>query len=262
MATDQGTINSYNQNAKDYDEHLVDSSKNTFHALYEKPAIRAELPKLDGLSVISIGCGSGHDANWLLQNGASSVVGVDISEGLIKIAESKFPNIEVHVMDMEKLDFPDNSFDLAYSSLAIHYVDDWTQSLKEAHRVIKPGSLYVFSCGHPIDSAMQYDKEGKYRFARIGRRVNDNTGERIIFGDYLAKDGKGTKPVKGVLGEVEVTVFHHTFSVMIQQILESGFEVVKVVEPQPVEEMKSTNEGRYRQLSRVPAFMIWVLRKN
>ena len=102
---------------------------------------------MDGLEVISIGCGSGVDARWLKDNGASEVTGVDISEKLIAIAKNNNPDIEFRVMDMEKLDLADASFDLAYSSLAIHYTEDWTIPLKEAYRVLKPGSKYIFPAG-------------------------------------------------------------------------------------------------------------------
>jgi hypothetical protein len=55
MATDQNTVDAYNKNAAAYNKHVSDPNDSIFHAYYEKPAIRAELPKLGGLSVISIG---------------------------------------------------------------------------------------------------------------------------------------------------------------------------------------------------------------
>lgn len=257
MATDPNTVMHYNANAEQYHRHVSDASDSTFHSYYEKPAIRAELPHLHGLEVISIGCGSGVDARWLADNGAKQVVGIDISEGLLAIAKKKNPDIVFHEMDMEHLDFPDESFDLAYSSLAIHYVDDWTQPLKEAHRILRKNGLYVFSCGHPIDSAMEYVTEGDYKYARLGRRVNQLTSERTIYGDYLVPESGGVKPVKGMLGDIEVVVYHRTFSKMIEQIQGSGFTIERAVEPQPIE----GDPDHYEQLKKIPTFMIWVLKK-
>jgi ubiquinone/menaquinone biosynthesis C-methylase UbiE len=262
MATDPNTVKAYNKGAKAYDQHVSDPTDSIFHSYYEKPAIRAALPDLKGLSVISIGCGSGVDARWLADNGAAKVVGVDISSGLIDIAKQKHPALEFQVMDMEKLDFPDESFDLAYSSLAIHYVDDWTTALQEARRVLKPGGLYVFSCGHPIDSAMEYSSsDEKTNRAFVGRTVARDTKKRTVYGDYLAASGNGTKVVTGVLASVDVRVFHRTFSVMLQQIQASGFHIERMVEPQPTKQMKKADPGVYEQLTRIPSFMIWVLRK-
>ena len=55
----------------------------------------------------------------LAKKGAD-VTGVDISDGLITIAKESYPECDFKVMDMEKLEFTDESFDFAYSSLAIH----------------------------------------------------------------------------------------------------------------------------------------------
>src|ERR1700693_3447061 len=101
MATDPNTIKHYNENAENYNRHVTDPNDSTFHAYYEKPAIRTELPDLHGLKVISIGCGSGVDTKWLADNGAKKAVGIDISEGLLAIARRNYPNIEFHEMDME-----------------------------------------------------------------------------------------------------------------------------------------------------------------
>ncbi|GAC1392143.1 MAG: class I SAM-dependent methyltransferase [Candidatus Saccharimonadales bacterium] len=261
MTTDPNTIRGYNENAENYHKHVSDPNDSIFHAYYEKPAIRAELPSLDGLEVISIGCGSGVDAKWLADHGAKRVVGVDISSGLLNIATKNFPDIEFIEMNMEELAFSDESFDLAYSSLAIHYVDDWTPSLKEAKRILRSGGQYIFSVGHPIDSAMEYETNGEIKYVRLGRKINQLTQQRTIYGDYLAKDGNGTKLVGGVLGSFEVKVYHRTFSKMIEQIVASGFTIERVIEPQPTEKMHDINPGMADQLTRIPSFMIWVLTK-
>jgi ubiquinone/menaquinone biosynthesis C-methylase UbiE len=261
MATDPNTVRSYNKNAENYNQHVSDPTDSTFHSYYEKPAIRAELPRLDGLDVISIGCGSGVDSRWLADNGAKKVVGIDISEGLLGIAKKNHPDIEFHEMDMEHLDFADDSFDLAYSSLAIHYVDDWTQPLKEAHRVLRQGGQYIFSCGHPIDTALERTTEDDVKYARLGKKIDLETKKRTIFGDYLVAQDDGVQPVKGLLGEIEIIVYHRTFSKMIEQIRAAGFAIEKVVEPQPTEGMKAADPDMFEQLTKIPTFMIWVLRK-
>ncbi len=257
MPTDPNTVRHYNTNAEQYHAHVSDPTDSTFHSLYEKPAIRAELPEFNDLEVISIGCGSGVDARWLADNGAKRVVGIDISKGLLDIAKKNNPDIEFQEMDMEHLAFADESFDLAYSSLAIHYVDDWTQPLSEARRILRSGGQYIFSCGHPIDSALEYAVEGDIRYARLGRKVNNLTNERTVYGNYLAPDSGGVMPVKVMLGDIEVVVHHRTFSKMLEQILASGFTVERLVEPQPIK----GDPDHYEQLRKIPTFMIWVLSK-
>lgn len=263
MATDPSTAKHYNANAEGYHQHVSNPNDSPFHAYYEKPAIRAALPPLNGLEVLSVGCGSGVDTRWLAENGAQRVVGIDIAEGLIDIARRENPTLEFKVMDMEKLDFPDESFDLLYSSLAIHYVDDWIPALKEAYRVLRSGGSYIFSCGHPIDSAVQYDIEGDYKYVRLGRRVNQVTKERVIYGDYLVAGSSGVKPLETApIGGAGSAIFYHRpISKMVEEIVASGFTVEQMIEPQPTAEYRDINPQLFEQLSKIPSFMIWGLRK-
>lgn len=261
MPIDPNTAAAYNEYAEEYNKHVSNPNDATFHAYYEKPAIRAQLPELTGLSVISIGCGSGVDAQWLIDNGAQAVTGIDISSGLIDIAKREHPGIDFRVMDMEALDFPDETFDLAYSSLAIHYLDNWTMALSEAKRILKPASKYIFSCGHPIDSATEHKEDDTQKSNLLGRTIIRETRDRKVHGDYLAVATDGIRPIDGLIGTMPVRVFHRPVSVMIEQILASGFMIEKLVEPQPTEEMRTVDPQIYNQLTKIPSSMIWVLRK-
>lgn len=106
---------------------------------------------------------------------------------------------------------------------------------------------------------MEYSTEGDVKYVRLGRKVNKLTNEREVFGNYLAPESDGVAPIKGVMGgAVEVVFYHRTFSKMLEQIHASGFEIERLVEPQPVE----GDPDYYEQLTKIPAFMIWVLRKS
>ena len=60
-------------------------------SLYDRMTIALELlkPHLNGLTVLDVGCASGRFANLLLEAGAARVVGVDISEDIIRIANER-----------------------------------------------------------------------------------------------------------------------------------------------------------------------------
>lgn len=155
MSTDQRTIDWYNEHADDYASHVKNPNESVYHSLYEKPAMYAELPDLSGKDIISLGCGTGEDSTYLKNKGAKRSVGIDISERLIEKAKQAYPACEFSVMDMEKLEFDDANFDFAYSSLAIHYIEDWSRVFSEVFRILKPNSNFLFSCGHPVDSALE-----------------------------------------------------------------------------------------------------------
>lgn len=135
MSTDQQSIDWYNNNAKGYVDHVRDTLDSVYHSYYEKPAMYKLIPDLQQKRVLSLGCGSGEDVSYLKKLGVKNAVGIDISSGLIEIATKDYSECSFSVMDMEHLDFADESFDFIYSSLAIHYIEDWTNVFKEACRV-------------------------------------------------------------------------------------------------------------------------------
>lgn len=261
--TDPRTIQSYDDFAEAYANHTASDKESPFHGDYEKPAIRKLVPDLHGKKVLALGCGSGEDAAWLKQQGADEVIGIDLSSKLIELATKRHPECHFQVMDMEKLEFEDESFDFAYSSLAMHYIEDWVETLSETRRVLKPNSLYVFSAGHPIDSGMKTFVSGDEKEKKLGKYTNYKTGERKVFGDYLALDHGGHKPIDGeLLKGMWIRIYHRPISKMVEEIVASGFSIRQLVEPTPTEDMKTSDPFGYEYLRRYPYFLIWVLEKT
>src|SRR5947199_10439477 len=90
----------------------------------EWPTLQAMLPDMRGLRVVDLGCGFGWFCRWARAQGAARILGLDISEKMLARARSvPIPGIAYEQVDLERLSLPTGSFDLAYSSLAFHYVD-------------------------------------------------------------------------------------------------------------------------------------------
>jgi SAM-dependent methyltransferase len=71
------------------------------------------------------------------------VVGIDPSEQMVELAtriakERRIPGLTFLAMDAEKLDFPDESFDLVTSRFGFHIFPRPETVAKEAHRVLRP----------------------------------------------------------------------------------------------------------------------------
>jgi len=64
----------------------------------------------------------------------------------IAFPSAKNPNLEFHVMDARKINFP-RQFDFLFSNAALHWVDDHEAFLRGAASVLKPGGRLVVSCG-------------------------------------------------------------------------------------------------------------------
>jgi ubiquinone/menaquinone biosynthesis C-methylase UbiE len=256
MSTDKLSIDWYNQNSDKYTSHVRDPGDSIYHSLYEKPAIYSLLPDLNNMSVISLGCGSGEDCNYLAKQGASKVTGIDISSGMIEVAKKSYPMYEFQVMDMENLDFKDLSFDFAYSSLAIHYIEDWSKVFKEAYRILKPGSYFLFSCNHPIATAMEVIRDDEQmQVQQISSSKNKQTNEVLIKGDYMTRR---PLPSRAVL---PVTTWHKPIGEISQEAANAGFVIANILEPRPLPKMEQISERNYKVLNKIPSFVIFKLLK-
>lgn len=98
----------------------------------EWETLKKMLPDFKGKRVLDLGCGYGWHCIYAMENGASSVVGVDISHKMLEVAKGKthFPQIEYECCAIEDVDFPEESFDVILSSLAFHYVADYENLIK------------------------------------------------------------------------------------------------------------------------------------
>ena len=114
--------------------------------------MRALLPDLRDQRILDLGCGFGWFARWAAEQGAASVLGVDLSENMLARAraETADPRVRYLKADLETLDLPQESFDLAYSALALHYVQDFGRLIGEVSRALVSGGYFVFSIEHPI----------------------------------------------------------------------------------------------------------------
>lgn len=245
MSTDKKTVNWYNENANKYSGHLK-TDEGVFHFGLEKPAMHSLVPDIKGKKVVSIGCGSGEDAAHLKKLGADKVVGVDISEKMIAVAKQNYSDCEFHVMNMEELQFPDGAFDFAYSSLALHYLDDFSPVMSEAYRILAPGSYFLFSHQHPLFTS----KHGS----------EANPKELPLQGAALVWDYFQPRKVPGMVG-MEVTTYHKSISDILGYAQEAGFIIDRLVEPQPTEEMERINSQEYMFFNRIPIFIIFRLQK-
>lgn len=120
----------------------------------EWPALRNLLPSLQDQRVLDLGCGYGWFCRYAQQQGAREVVGLDVSEKMLAqaVAMSTQPGITYQRADLETLQLS-STFDIVYSSLALHYIIKIDALFATLFNAMRPGGKLVFSCEHPIYSA-------------------------------------------------------------------------------------------------------------
>lgn len=182
----------------------------------EWASIRAMLPDLEGKRIVDLGCGFGWFCRFARDEGASSVLGFDVSENMLARARATSdPAIGYAKADLEVLELPEASFDLVYSSLAFHYIKDLEALLARVHSALTTGGQLVFSIEHPIYMAPAHPGWSKDADGRATWPVNGYLDEGPRTTDWLAK---------GVVKQ------HRTMGTLINILIGLGFTLLHVEE--------------------------------
>jgi phosphatidylethanolamine/phosphatidyl-N-methylethanolamine N-methyltransferase len=115
----------------------------------EAAAFQKWRPKLWSLvpagRLLEVGVGTGK--NFPCHPDWAEVVGIDISPRMLAQARRKAEemdyDIELHQMDAQQVDFPENSFDGAVATFVFCSVPDAEQGLRELARVVKPNGQII-----------------------------------------------------------------------------------------------------------------------
>jgi ubiquinone/menaquinone biosynthesis C-methylase UbiE len=218
-------------------DYAADNSENVSNSLYERPATIELIGEVKGLEVLDAGCGAGSLTSWLVEHGAT-VTAFDVSPSMVALARQRVEDqATLLVADLaEPLSFAETGrFDLVVASLAMHYVRDWVQVLKEFKRVLKTDGSVVFSTHHPTMDARIHSPENYFAIKQVTEEWE-----------------KGT-------GTYEVTFWRRPLTAMSEAISEAGFVIERLVEPMPVEEAAAKDPAVYAAFTSQPGFLFFRL---
>ncbi|MBX4930276.1 class I SAM-dependent methyltransferase [Rhizobium bangladeshense] len=208
----------------------------------EWPAVRALLPDLTGKRVVDLGCGFGWFSRFARSQGAASVLALDISEKMIARARADTSDAAVtyEIADLEYLELAEGAFDFAYSSLALHYIENFTGLVAMVQRALLPGSHFVFTIEHPI-----------YMAPSRPDWTSDAEGRRIWPLDRYSVEGARTTDwlAKGVIKQ------HRKLSTTLNALIGAGFSIRHVEEWSPTKEELRDNPDWTTEMDR-PMFLL------
>lgn len=239
-----------------YDDHAFFESYKKLRAgknanqIVELPALIEMLPSLEGLRILDLGCGYGEHCIKYIEMGADEVVGIDISEKMLKIANEENTSSKITYMKlaMEDLSELNPHFDLVVSSLALHYVEDFRTVAKQIYRLLKMDGKFIFSQEHPLNTCFTYGK----------RWTKDENGNKIYanISNYSVNGKRESRWFKD-----GIIKYHRTFSSVVNILTETGFHIEQMSEPIPSDAIVDQHP-EYKDNIHKPDFLLVKVSKN
>lgn len=119
--------------------------------------------------IIDVGCGTGRHWLTIYARGVKSIIGYDVSQGMLRILKQKFPGCVAWKINNNKLLYTaDNYADILISTLTIAHINNAQDAMKEWNRALKPGGYIIITDYHPL----ALKKGGKRTFSHKGRTVS------------------------------------------------------------------------------------------
>ena len=139
-----------------WNEHCTKYDRHGYHSDERKEAWKSLLSQALGtetkkLGILDVGCGTGMITLPLAELG-HNVTGIDLSEGMLKIAKEKASNfnlaVEFKLGDAENLPFEDELFDVVINRHLLWTLPDPEKAISDWKRVLKPEGKLVIVDGN------------------------------------------------------------------------------------------------------------------
>jgi len=200
-------------------------SKDGLKSAGEWHQLQPLFPPLQGKSVLDLGCGYGWHSKYAAEQGATSVLGLDLSEQMIAEAQKRnlAANIIYKVCGVEEYEYPENTYDLVISNLVLHYVADLDSIFEKVYQTLKINGNFLFNIEHPVFTAginedWIYGKDGTPTAWPIDNYFYPGERQTVFLGQQVTKQ-------------------HHTLTQILMGVINTGFVLEHIEEAQPPKEM-------------------------
>lgn len=211
--------------------------------------LKQMLPDFRNKRLLDLGCGFGWHCQYAVENGAITALGIDLSENMLNEARKRnsSPQIEYRCMAIEDFDFTPDTYDVVISSLTFHYLESFGDICRNIHRCLTPGGSFVFSVEHPVFTAYGsqdwcYDPEGNRLHWPVDRYFSEGLRKATFLGE-------------------EITKYHKTLTTYVNGLIQAGFEITGLVEPEPDESLLDTIPNMRDELRRPMMLIISAVKK-
>lgn len=212
-------------------------SRYGLEAAGEWPQVKQLLPQLEGKDILDLGCGYGWHCKYFSNLKARSILGIDLSEKMINKAKkiNMEENIEYRVSSIEDLETTD-SYDLVFSSLTLHYIEDYPGLLTKVKSLLNPKGTFLFSVEHPVFTA-----QGSQEWVMGPNNIPSHWPVDSYYDESWRQSN---------FLDTKVEKFHRTLTSYINPLIKLGFTleaVTEVIPPQEWVELDPRNADELRR---------------
>ncbi|QQS94569.1 class I SAM-dependent methyltransferase [Sphingobacterium spiritivorum] len=233
-----------------FDEYgKMPRSKEGLHAAGEWHVLKTMFPDFEHKNVLDLGCGYGWHCIYAMQQGASHVIGVDLSAKMIRKAKENSAGLDIDYRQMaiEDVNFATEEFDIVISSLALHYIKDLENVFQKVNHFLKRGGSFIFSMEHPIFTARA--EQDWYK---------NEQGTRLHWPvDHYQQEGRRNAMFLGH----DVIKYHRTMETLLNGVIAAGFTINRIAEPKP-SDVVLEEFPEMKDESRRPVFILISATKN
>lgn len=228
-----------------------------WHRTLLDPALFASIGDVNGLRVLDVPCGNGHNARRLARSGAS-VIGIDSSTPMIARnhdrERSEPLGIEYHAADAASMSMLDDAcVDLVVSQMGLMDIRDAAGAIAEMGRVLVERGRLVALFSHPcfdIPESSMWTEEAMYPRSTVWRKVR-----------------RYRQPFEGnvywrIDGEFESTTsYHRPLSWYVRALRNAGLVLTALDEPAPTPEFAMEEPEWSPRMNEVPMHVLVEARK-
>ncbi|MEA3117175.1 MAG: hypothetical protein QOI13_445 [Paraburkholderia sp.] len=190
------------------------------------------------------------------------MTGIDISQEMISLAcaeEEREPlGITYEVASYTShTSFPDSRFTAAVSTMSLMDSSNYSATVKETYRLLKPGSPFIFSVLHPcfVTPGIRWLKDQDGEDAELV--VSHYFDERpFVDCRRFSKDPDAERFAK-----FEIPRFPRRLETYVDGLVEAGFRLTRLIEPRPTAEMVAQHPWLARWSTHAAIFLYVVAEK-
>lgn len=208
----------------------------------ERPVLMELLGQMKGARVLDLGCGDAAIGLEAMGQGCAQYTGLEGSSKMAALAREKLKNTSSRVIhaSMEEWGFPEQSYELVLSRLALHYVEDIQSLFLKVFNTLVTGGKLVFSIEHPvITSTLQTHGQRTHwvvdQYFHSGRREQEWLGSKVV-------------------------KYHRTIEEYFLALQTVGFKIEAIRESKP-QRKYFLNEETYERRMRIPLFLFFSVTK-